>query len=52
MAGVSAPVLRELSQMARAANTNEQVTRMRVERLEAVLSRGLWGRLTWLVLGR
>ncbi len=42
-----------------AALHNEQVTRMRVEALEAhaakvgaVLGRGFWGRLKWVVLGR
>jgi len=31
---------------------NEQVTRQRVDMIEAVLARGLWGRLKWLCLGR
>jgi len=42
-----------------AALQNEAVTRQRVEALEsglsylaAVLSRGFWGRLRWLILGR
>jgi hypothetical protein len=37
---------------ASAALTNEQLTRQRVAVIEAVLSRGLWGRLRWLLLGR
>jgi IS30 family transposase len=39
-------------QAASAALTNEQLTRQRVERLEAVLSRGLWGRIVWLLRGK
>ena len=31
---------------------NEQITRERVRRLEELLSRGLWGRLNWLITGR
>lgn len=31
---------------------NEQATRVRVTAIEAILQRGLWGRLSWLVRGR
>ena len=31
---------------------NEQVTRQRVDMIEAVLARGFWGRIKWLCLGR
>lgn len=40
------------AKMAEAAAVNEQITRHRVEALEAVLGRGFWGRLRWLVMGR
>lgn len=30
---------------------NEQITRQRVDRLEAFLELGFWGRLRWLILG-
>ncbi len=42
----------EVAQNALAAVTNEQITRQRVERLEAILGRNLWGRLIWLFRGR
>lgn len=35
-----------------AALVNEQITRSRVEQLEALARRGLMGRLRWLVTGR
>lgn len=35
-----------------AALTNEQITRQRVDAVEAVLRRPLLGRLRWLFLGR
>lgn len=37
---------------AEAAVTNEQLTRRRVEHLEAILYRTFLGRLRWLILGR
>lgn len=42
----------ETRQLAQAANTNEQITRHRVEQIEGVLRRGFLGRLKWLFLGR
>ena len=38
--------------IARAALENEQLTRVRVKRLEDLLERGFWGRFKWLFLGR
>jgi len=35
-----------------AALTNEHLTRQRVERLENILGRNLWGRLRWLLTGK
>ena len=35
-----------------AALFNEQLTRKRVEHVEALLYRGFWGRLRWLFLGK
>lgn len=47
------------AEIARAAHSNEELTRQRVEACErglellvGVLGRGFWGRLTWLMLGR
>ena len=37
---------------AEVALLNEQITRKRVEHVEEVLRRNLWGRLRWLLLGR
>lgn len=46
-------------EMAKAASNDEQVTRKRVDHLEkhatqvgALLGRGFWGRMRWLVLGK
>lgn len=36
----------------KAALQNELLTRRRVEALEAVMTRGLWGRLKWLLAGK
>lgn len=51
--------IREQETLAAAAVHNEEITRKRVENLEthaegvsALLGRGLWGRLTWLLFGR
>lgn len=59
MSGISRAVFGDTKKRADAALQNEQLTRMRVESLEqrqskteAVLSRDLLGRLTWLLLGR
>ena len=40
-----------IAQNANAAVTNEQITRHRVEMVEAVLRRNFWGRLRWLLWG-
>lgn len=45
-------MLEEQNEAVRAALVNEQVTRARVEAIEAVLSRGFFGRLKWLLKGR
>ena len=37
---------------AEAAIVNEHITRKRVEQVEELLRRNLWGRLRWLLLGR
>ena len=37
---------------AEAAVNNEQLTRRRVEHVEDILRRNLWGRLRWLLFGR
>jgi stalled ribosome alternative rescue factor ArfA len=42
----------QVAQNALAAVTNEQITRQRVEKLEALRGRGFWGRLRWLFTGR
>jgi hypothetical protein len=44
--------LTESEEALRAALHNELVTRTRVDRLEALARRGLFGRLNWLVTGR
>ena len=49
---VSHSVFREAKARAEAALNNEQVTRVRVERLEGVVFRGFFGRLRWLIFGR
>jgi hypothetical protein len=41
-----------LAPVIKGAYENEQTTRGRVEALEAILHRGLWGRLRWLFSGR
>ena len=42
----------DAQKMAEAAVNNELLTRQRVEYLEAMIGRGFWGRLRWLLLGR
>ena len=49
---VTNQTLTEAHVNAAAAVKNEQITRARVERIEAVLSRGFWGRMRWLLFGR
>ena len=51
-ARVDRRTMKDYQDMAKAANQNEQVTRLRVEAVEEVVRRGFWGRLRWLVLGR
>lgn len=41
----------EIHEGVKAALTNEQITRHRVEMVEAVLRRNFWGRLRWLLWG-
>ena len=52
MRGTVAKLITKHEQKAIAALQNEQVTRARVDRIEALLSRGFWGRLKWMILGR
>ena len=42
----------ETRQAVVSALRNEQITRMRVETLEALLVRSFWGRMKWLLLGK
>lgn len=59
MSGVSRDVLTAVRKKAEAAGQNEMLTRQRVtvleeyaDRVSALLSRGLWGRLRWLLRGK
>ena len=59
MSGITRGEFGQIRHAAKTAQYNEQVTRKRVEVLEAaigkaasILGRTLWGRLKWLVLGR
>jgi hypothetical protein len=49
---ITKAAVENVAQNAQAAVQNEQITRMRVERLETILGRNLLGRLRWLVLGK
>ncbi len=49
---VTHATVEQVAQNALAAVTNEQITRQRVERLENLLGRNLWGRFIWLLFGR
>jgi len=42
----------EIREIAIAALQNERLTRGRIEVIEALLGRSLWGRLTWLLRGK
>lgn len=44
--------LEEVAEAVRSTDHNEQVTRARVEGIEAVLGRGFWGRFKWLLRGK
>ena len=44
-----AEVEAQLKELSLGAFQNEQLTRQRVERIEALLDRSLWGKLRWLL---
>ena len=59
MSGITRDRFAVVRENAKAAVVNEQVTRQRVDVLEAamgkvagIMGRGLWGRLEWLLTGR
>jgi hypothetical protein len=49
---VSGPVLFQLKRDLQNISTNEQLTRRRVELLEAFVAMSFWGRIRWLFTGR
>ena len=56
---VTQHTVEQLAKATQAALQNEQVTRQRVDNIEAgltrvsvLLGRGFWGRLRWLVMGK
>ena len=49
---VASQTIHALAQPLNAAITNEELTRERVERIEAILGRKILGRLRWLLRGK